>query len=40
MFFTAGLVLLAVMIGMIVIARPSNGLSAAFLQSWVVRCGS
>jgi hypothetical protein len=36
MFFTAGLVLLAAMIGMIVIARPSNGLSAAFLQSWVV----
>jgi hypothetical protein len=34
--FTAGLVLLAVTVAMIVIARPADGESAPFLKIWVV----
>ncbi len=36
MLFIAGLILLAVMIGLIVVARPSDGVAASFLQSWIV----
>jgi hypothetical protein len=34
--FTAGLVLLAVTVAMIVVARPADGESAPFLKVWVV----
>lgn len=34
--FTAGLVLIAITIAMIVIARPKDGVSAPFLKVWVV----
>ena len=34
--FTAGLVLIAITIGMIVIARPKDGVSAPFLKVWIV----
>lgn len=36
MIFIAGLVLLAVMVGMIAVARPSAGPTVSFLQNWVV----
>ncbi len=36
MLFIAGLVLLVVMVGMIAIGRPSDGVAASVLQSWVV----
>jgi hypothetical protein len=36
MIFIAGLVLLAVMVGMIVIGRPAKGGAASYLQNWVV----
>ena len=36
MSFTAGLVLIAVTIAMIVVARPADGESAPFLRVWVV----
>ena len=34
--FTAGLVLIAITIAMIVIARPKDGVSAPFLKVWIV----
>ena len=34
--FTAGLVLIAVTIAMVVVARPKNGVSAPFLKVWTV----
>jgi hypothetical protein len=34
--FTAGLVLLAVTVAMIVVARPADGVSAPFLRVWIV----
>jgi|PersoiStandDraft_1058852.scaffolds.fasta_scaffold11164_3 hypothetical protein len=34
--FTAGLVLIAVTIAMVVVARPKNGVSAPFLKVWIV----
>lgn len=34
--FTAGLVLLAVTVAMIVVARPADGVSAPFLKVWIV----
>jgi multisubunit Na+/H+ antiporter MnhB subunit len=34
--FTAGLILIAVTIAMIVVARPANGESAPFLRVWIV----
>jgi hypothetical protein len=34
--FTAGLVLLAVTVAMIVMARPADGVSAPFLRVWIV----
>ncbi|MEP7030804.1 MAG: hypothetical protein ABI830_07710 [Pseudolabrys sp.] len=34
--FTVGLILVAVTIGMIVIARPTDGESASFLKNWMV----
>jgi hypothetical protein len=34
--FTSGIVLIAVAIAMIIIARPANGESAPFLKVWVV----
>jgi len=36
MLFIVGLVLIAATIAMVVLARPSNGLVAPFLKSWVV----
>jgi hypothetical protein len=36
MLFVAGLILLVFMVAMIVLARPSDGVAASFLQSWVV----
>jgi hypothetical protein len=36
MIFIAGLVLLALMVGMIVIARPARGGAVSYLQNWVV----
>jgi hypothetical protein len=36
MSFTLGLVLLAVTVAMILLGRPADGESAAFLKSWVV----
>ncbi len=34
--FTGGLILIAVAIAMIVVARPADGESAPFLKAWVV----
>ena len=34
--FTAGLILIAVTIAMIVVARPADGESAPFLRVWIV----
>lgn len=34
--FTAGFVLLAVTVAMIVVARPADGVSAPFLRVWIV----
>ena len=34
--FTAGLILIAVTIAMIVVARPANGELAPFLRVWIV----
>lgn len=34
--FTAGLVLIAITIAMLVVARPKNGESAPFLKIWIV----
>jgi len=34
--FTFGLILLAVTIAMLVIARPADGVSAKFLKVWIV----
>jgi hypothetical protein len=34
--FTAGLVLIAITIAMIVIARPKDGVSAPLLKIWIV----
>lgn len=36
MLFAAGLVLLGVAIGLIVAARPANGVAAPLLANWVV----
>ena len=34
--FTAGLVLLAITVAMVVVARPADGVSAPFLKVWIV----
>ncbi|MGH6663789.1 MAG: hypothetical protein ACREB2_02640 [Pseudolabrys sp.] len=34
--FTAGLILIAVTVAMVVLARPADGESAPFLKVWVV----
>jgi len=34
--FTAGLVLIAVTIAVVVVARPKDGVSAPFLKVWIV----
>jgi hypothetical protein len=34
--FTGGLILIAVAIAMVVLARPANGESAPFLKVWIV----
>ncbi len=34
--FTAGLILIAVTIAMVLIARPADGASARFLKVWIV----
>ena len=34
--FTAGLILIAVTIAMIVVARPADGVAAPFLKVWIV----
>jgi len=36
MLFIAGLVLLGVTFGMIILARPADGVAAPFLKNWVV----
>jgi hypothetical protein len=36
MLFTSGLILLALMVVMIIVARPSDGVAATFLKNWVV----
>ena len=36
MLFVAGLVLLIVTVGMIVLARPGDGVAAPFLKNWVL----
>jgi len=33
---TVGLIFIAVAVAMLVVARPSNGISAPFLKNWVV----
>ena len=35
MLFTAGVILLVLMVAMIVIGRPSDGVAAPFLKNWV-----
>lgn len=36
MLFTGGLILLALTVGMIVVARPTDGVSARFLTNWAL----
>jgi len=36
MLFTTGIILLVLMVAMIVIGRPSDGVAAPFLKNWVV----
>jgi zinc transporter ZupT len=36
MSFTAGLVLIAVTVAMVVLARPADGVAAPFLKVWIV----
>ena len=36
MLFTTGLVLMALSVAMIVLARPANGVAAPFLTNWAV----
>ena len=36
MLFRGGFILLAVMVAMIIVARPSDGLAAPFLKNWVI----